>query len=113
MKKFMKPFVLVAAAAMALVSCQKNEIDAPQKQTVHFTINAGIHTKTVISDNGDGTYTPSWKNGDEIGIFFTEPDKEVSKVDAVFSNTSSDGELAKFEGTASVNEEGTFYAFYP
>ena len=113
MKKFMKPFVLVAAAAMALVSCQKNEIDAPQKQTVHFTINAGIHTKTVISDNGDGTYTPSWKNGDEIGIFFTEPTEKVEKVDATFSNKNESGAVARFEGDASVESDGTFYAFYP
>ena len=48
MKKIMKPFVLVAAAAMALASCQKNEMPAPEKQDVHFTINAGIETKTSI-----------------------------------------------------------------
>lgn len=111
MKKFMKPFVLVAAAAMALVSCQKNEIDAPQKQTVHFTINAGIHTKTVISDNGDGTYSPSWHKDDQIGILFTED--KTDKLGATFSNVNADGEIASFEGTAKVDGEGTLYAFYP
>ena len=61
MKKIMKPFVLVAAAAMALASCQKNEIDGPVNDGVQFTINAGIaETKTVITDNGNGIYTPSW-----------------------------------------------------
>lgn len=109
----MKPFVLVAAAAMALASCQKNEMPAPEKQDVHFTINAGIETKTSITDNGDGTYSPSWKNGDQIGIFFTEPDEKVEKVDATFSNTKEDGPVASFEGTATVEGEGTFYAFYP
>ncbi len=114
MKKIMKLFVLVAAAAMALASCQKNEIDGPVKQEVHFTINAGIaETKTTITDNGDGTYTPSWRNEDKIGIFFTEPTEKVSKVEAEFSNTKEDGETASFEGTASVEGEGTFYAFYP
>lgn len=109
----MKPFVLVAAAAMALASCQKNEMPAPEKQDVHFTINAGIETKTSITDNGDGTYSPSWKKGDQIGIFFTEPKVKVEEVDATFSNTNGDGPLASFEGTATVEGEGTFYAFYP
>ena len=109
----MKPFVLVAAAAMVLASCQKNEMPAPEKQDVHFTINAGIETKTSITDNGDGTYSPSWKNGDQIGIFFTEPEEKVEKVDATFSNTKEDGPVASFEGKATVEGEGTFYAFYP
>ena len=113
MKKIMKPFVLVAAAAMALASCQKNEMPAPEKQELHFTIKAGIETKTSIADNGDGTYSPSWKNGDQIGIFFTEPEEKVEKVDATFSNTKEDGPVASFEGTATVKGEGTFYAFYP
>ena len=61
MKKIIKLFVCVAAAAMALASCQKNEIDSPVNDGVQFTINAGVaETKTIISDNGDGTYTPSW-----------------------------------------------------
>lgn len=99
---------------MALASCQKNEIPAPEKREVHFTINAGIpQTKTTITDNGKGTYTPSWNKGDEIGIFFTEPKEKVEKVDATFANTNEDGEIASFEGTASVEGEGTFYAFYP
>ena len=109
----MKLFVYVAAAATTLASCQKNEMDAPVKQELHFTIKAGIETKTVISDNGKGTYTPSWENGDEIGIFFTEPTESVEKVDATFSNTNPDGEEASFEGKATVEGEGTFFAFYP
>ena len=99
---------------MALASCQKNEMDAPVKQELHFTIKAGIETKTSISDNdGDGTYSPSWENGDQIGIFFTEPEEKVEKVDATFSNTKEDGPVASFEGKATVVGEGTFFAFYP
>lgn len=113
MKKIMKLFVYVAAAAMTLASCQKNEIDGPVKKDVHFTINAGIETKTVISDNGNGTYTPSWKNGDQIGIFFNEQLVKDAPLGATFSNTNPDGEVASFDGTASVTGNGTFYAFYP
>lgn len=113
MKKIMKLFVYVAAAAMTLASCQKNEIDGPVKKDVHFTINAGIETKTVISDNGNGTYTPSWENGDQIGIFFNEQLVENADLGATFSNINPDGKEASFDGTASVTGNGTFYAFYP
>ena len=107
----MKPFVLVAAAAMALASCQKNEMPAPEKQELHFTIKAGIETKTSIADNGDGTYSPSWHKDDKIGILFTED--KTDKLGATFSNVNADGEIASFEGTATVDGEGTLYAFYP
>ena len=114
MKKLIKSIVFVAAAAMALGSCQKNELDGVIKKDLQFYINAEIpETKTVIGDNGDGTYSPSWKNGDAIGIFFTEPTEKVEKVDATFSNTAVDGLEATFEGTAAVTEDGTLYAFYP
>lgn len=109
----MRLFVLVAAAAMALASCQKNEMPAPEKQELHFTIKAGIETKTSIADNGDGTYSPSWHKGDQIGIFFTEPNAKVEKVDATFSNIEEDGPVASFDGTATVATDGTLYAFYP
>ena len=111
MKKFMKPFVLVAAAAMALASCQKNEFDAPQKQELHFTIKAGIETKTSIADNGDGTYSPLWHKDDQIGILFTED--KTDKIGATFSNVKEDGPVASFEGKATVGDVGTLYAFYP
>lgn len=114
MKKLIKSIVFVAVAAMALVSCQKNEFDGVAKRELQFYINAGVpETKTLITDNGDRTYTPSWKKGDEIGIFFTEPTVKVEKVDATFSNTKEDGPVASFEGTATVKGEGKFYAFYP
>ena len=114
MKKLINSIVFVAAAAMALVSCQKNEIDGVVKRDLHFYINAGVpETKTFIDDNDDHTYTPSWHKGDQIGIFFTEPTEKVDKVDATFSNIKESGEVATFEGSATVTEYGIFYAFYP
>lgn len=116
MKKLMNIFVLVAAAAMTLASCQKNEIDGPAKQEVHFTIKAGIaETKTIITDNGDKTYTPSWTKGDKIGVAFGTPGKNTE-----FENTSESAEIATFEGTytfesneTSPDVSGTMFAFYP
>ena len=118
MKKLMKLFVLVAAAAMTLASCQKNEFDAPIKKEVHFTINAGIsQTKTYITDNGDKTYTPSWHNGDKLGVLFSL--NEGSNV-VEFENTAEDGgTVGMFNGkyTFEANDEGivegNMYAFYP
>lgn len=116
MKTFTKFFVLVAASAMALASCQKNEITGPETQEVHFTIKADIaDTKTFITDNGDKTYTPSWNKGDKIGVLFSLT--EESKVD--FENTSEAGNTAKFEGKHSFTVDGStevsgnMYAFYP
>ena len=118
MKKIMKLFVLVAAAAMALASCQKNEIDGPVKKEVHFTIKAGISdTKTTITDNGDGTYTPSWTVGDMIGVMFELGDGENK--DTEFTAKTVENGVATFEGkyTFATNDEGSvdgqLYAFYP
>ena len=116
MKTFTKFFVPVAAAAMALASCQKNEITGPETQEVHFTIKADIaETKTYITENVDKTYTPSWNKGDKIGVLFSLT--EESKVD--FENTSEAGNTAKFEGKHSFTVDGStevsgnMYAFYP
>lgn len=116
MKKIMKIFVLVAAAAMALTSCQKNEIDSPVNDGVQFTINAGVaETKTIISDNEDGTYTPSWDGTENLAVLFALPDKDTDDSDAKkFANENGVGTTAKFSATVSgVSSTGTLYAVYP
>lgn len=118
MKTFTKFFVLVAAAAMALASCQKNEITGPETQEVHFTIKADIaETKTFITDKGDKTYTPSWSKGDKIGVLFAL-EENAKAVD--FENTAEAGEEATFEGKhaftvveGASEVDGYLYAFYP
>lgn len=118
MKTFTKFFVLVAAAAMALASCQKNEITGPETQEVHFTIKADIaETKTYITENVDKTYTPSWSKGDKIGVLFAL-EENAKLVD--FENTAEAGEEATFEGKhaftvveGASEVDGYLYAFYP
>lgn len=112
----MKLFVCVAAAAMALASCQKNEIDSPVNGGVKFTINAGItETKTVITDNGNGTYTPSWDGTEELAVLFDLPNKDTKDSHAKkFTNETGEGATAKFSATVEdVDENGTLYAVYP
>lgn len=114
----MKIFVLVAAAVMALASCQKNEINGPVNKEVHFTIKADFaETKTAITDNGDKTYTPTWAKGDKIGVLFSL-EGTAEKVE--FENTADAGEIATFEGKHAFTVEedatevdGNLYAFYP
>ena len=116
MKKIMKLFVCVAAAAMALASCQKNEIDSPVNEGVKFTINAGItETKTVITDNGNGTYTPSWDGSEELAVLFDLPNKDTKDSHAKkFTNETGEGATAKFSATVEdVDQNGTLYAVYP
>ena len=118
MKKFMKPFVLVAAAAMALASCQKNEFDAPQKQTVHFTVNAGIETKTSITEGtneeGKTIYTPQWDGNEVLGLLFALPNENTKASDVVTLANTQSGRTASFQGNVEdVDPTGTFYAFYP
>ena len=113
MKKIMNVFVLVAAAAMALVSCQKNDFETPAQKELHFTVKAGVpQTKTSITDNGDKTYTPLWTQGDKICVFFADP-KENDDLSETFENTAVTGSTATFEGKAAATDEGTFYSFYP
>ena len=117
MKKFIKPFVLVAAAAMALASCQKNEIPAPEKQDVHFTINAGIGTKTSIEEtleDGKTVYKAKWNGNEELGLLFTAPDQDTKAENVVNLTNAESGEVASFQGNVTVTEpNGTFYSFYP
>lgn len=117
MKKIMKLFVYVAAAAMALASCQKNEMDAPVKKNVHFTIKAGIETKTSIKETpaGDKTiYTPKWDGNEELGVLFTAPNGNTNPDDVVKLVNNESGHLANFEGEVEIEgESGTFYSFYP
>lgn len=118
MKKIMKPFVLVAAAAMALASCQKNEMHAPEKQDVHFTINAGIETKTSIVEGKDEenntVYTAQWDGNEELGLLFAAPTDKTEAEDVVTLANTISGRTASFQGNVEgVDATGTFYSFYP
>ena len=115
----MKPFVLVAAAAMALASCQKNEMPAPEKQNVHFTINAGIETKTSITETVEEdktVYKAQWDGNEELGVLFAAPNADTKAEDIVKLTNAETGYVASFQGNVTLTEEnqaGTFYAFYP
>ena len=62
----MNIFVLVAAAAMALVSCNKQEVEAPKPQEVEYeyTFEIAGDTKATI-----GNDCVVWESGDQIGVY--------------------------------------------
>lgn len=66
MKKIYNIFVLVAAAAMALVSCNKQEVEAPKPQEVEYeyTFEIAGDTKAAIGDD-----CVVWESGDQIGVY--------------------------------------------
>lgn len=116
MRKLFKSIVFVAATAMTLTSCLKNELDGVVKRDLQFYINADLPvTKTVITANGDGTYTPSWTGEEQLGVLFAKPDENTAKENLItFENTAEPGQYASFQGLAqNVGETGTFYSFYP
>ena len=65
MKKLMKIFVLVAAVAMALASCQKPEIENVQPQEYEYTFLIGnADTKATV-----GETCVEWEAGDQMGVY--------------------------------------------
>ena len=120
MKKNILFSALVAVVASAFVSCQQERVDPnPEKEKgeLHFVVKARqeVPTRTYLTDNGDGTYTPYWKHADVLGAFLssTSIDKNKKAVDLTLTNTAADGASGVFEGTAVAEGSGTFLAFYP
>ena len=66
MRKISNVFMLVAAAAMAFVSCQKEEERAPETLSVSLTMHADVdQTKTFI--NGDNQVL--WGKGEAVSLY--------------------------------------------
>lgn len=70
MKRYFKYISIIAAAALAVVSCTKeiesNEIDIPSGKMKTISIRTSIDTKTTLDDNHNGIV---WSSGDNISIF--------------------------------------------
>ena len=112
--KMMK-FFLLAAAAVAAISCAKeslpveNENPVPEVELVPMTF-------TATADNGEAdtkvfydgqTKTTQWKSGDKIAVISSNG--TASTFEAV--EVSEDGKTAVFEGLAENAE--TYYAVSP
>ena len=112
MRKAFKLLALVAGIVATAVSCN-TEIEKPETiGPLHLVIRASApETKTAITNNGDGTYSPSWSANDAIGVYFTNVTGNATE----FVNEDA-GDTALFEPNAeitSVSGNQTLYAFYP
>ena len=66
MKKIFKSFMLIAAAAMAFTSCQKEEASAPETVSATLTMHAGVEqTKTYLGENN----AVLWGKGEAVSLY--------------------------------------------
>ena len=103
-KKEMKKnlFVVAAAALMALVSCNKEELGNKSNGVVFVAeLEQDASTKTALGEKGEKGRKALWVEGDKISINGTE-----------FSAVSG-GEVAEFTTTAEFTEADVYRAVYP
>ena len=98
MKNLFKSLMMLGFFAALFSACQKEDTNEGATPSVHFTINADVAaSRTAITDNGDGTYTPSWQKNDQLAVFFGFPVENMTPT--IFENTANDGTTASFEAT--------------
>lgn len=120
MKKIMKVFVFVAVAAMALVSCNKQEIENPN-QAVEYVFLLGhdgedtratLGESSVVWESGDklGTFTPSGNNnyssislGDEFATVSVYANNGLAKDDKIYCYYPYNSEAGKSSEAVNLN----------
>ena len=109
--------ILMAASAIAAISCTKEIKDQPaaEKEQVTMSFDATIGTPTKVeiasSETADGvtTHKLNWSVGDKIMVY---ADNEEGLEGAEFTTDISEpSATASFEGT--VDAADAYYAFYP
>ncbi len=111
MKQFVKIVALGAAAALALVSCQKTEQNYKSSNPVRFYAKS-IETKTTFDEPEDGKYPTIWNGTEKVGISLN---KAATVSATVTPNTG--GKTAVFTPSKDITDDGTgaytFYAISP
>ena len=109
MKKIMKLFVFVAAAAMTLASCQKNEVKPAAPQDVEYTFLLGseddVDSKATIGENN-----VVWESGDRLGTFTTSSTPTVNGYSTITPGTPASFSVYAKDG---LNEGDMLYFYYP
>ena len=105
MKKIMKLFVFVAAAAMTLASCQKNEVKPAAPQDVEYTFLLGseddVDSKATIGENN-----VVWELDDRVGTYTNSSKNKYSKIKSLNPVT-----LSVYSSGLTVGEK--LYFYYP
>ena len=84
MRKIFSTMMLVAAAAMTFVSCQKQEVDAPKTFSTTLTVNAEVATKTYLEDK-----TILWGTGETVKLYLA-----ASEGDPIFTDSKSNDAIS-------------------
>ena len=102
MRQVLKSIMLIAAAAMAFTSCQKEETAAPETVSATLTMHAGVEqTKTYLDENnavlwGKGEVVKLYVGSGETAKFFdsASTDKYDGEASASFTFTIGDVDAA-------------------
>lgn len=109
MKKIMNFFVFVAAAAMALTSCQKSEIENVKPQEYEYTFLIGnADTKATIGDN-----CVEWESGDQIGVYTKKVAAGTISNNAYGDITPGTPATMKMYSNQALAIGDYIYAYYP
>ena len=108
MKKIFTKLMLLAVAAAALVSCDKNfeeqTFGGELTQTVTLSAEKPTEVRTQLIEG-----VPYWSAGDKIGVYTTEKNLEN---EYYLTNNSKEATLTTtFTGTTALSE--TIFVFYP
>ena len=102
----------LACIALAAAACQKEPEPQPIDEPLKIIIRAGApETRTAITGDGQGHYTPSWSANDSIGVYFTN----ISDAPTAFVNATA-GTVGHFSPATTISGLSgtqTLYAFYP
>lgn len=107
-------YSLIAITAL-LVSCNKTEQFAPEKEQANVVENEKVMTIAATIEETKATYTDtgifSWENGDEISYILRNVDEHY---DGNTLTTSGSGSTVTFTGsTTATNYTAVDLAFYP
>ena len=121
MKKITRYLAAAAAAVLAIVSCNKNELGAPDGGKTRITIGARPEeakesTKTYLSEEsipGGTIYHAKWSNsGEQLGAIFGTIDDKSKPITLSAEDTTDNDPI--FTGNATL-DDGTYslFLFYP
>ena len=91
-------FGAIVCATLALAACSRKEMipDETIYEEAIIEIDASqVETKTVISDNGDGTYNILWSINDQVKVY-EQRDGDASKKSYASSTNKPTSEVRNF-----------------
>lgn len=115
----MKKIVLaIAAVAMLLVSCKKENTVGSSENKVQINVSTGFDTKAQFGAISEGTYPVLWSEGDKIQLALASVNESNAATRSVFVQASGEAVLsdgganAKFAAEVSEIEGATRYQYF-